>query len=81
MSKTENRLTAFQKGKHCGEIRFTFTVGNATEISNEMRERAENELRNDPQHQASYYDLLLITPTGSELDFETNILSGKAVSA
>ena len=74
LDRTSNRLTVSQKALHCGEIRKTFCVGMAQEITSELRERAERELRSDPEHQRSYYDLILVTPQGAELDFETNIL-------
>lgn len=70
----QNRLTVSQKGKHCGEIRFTFCVEDYVCITPLMIERAERELKRDPQHQIGYYDLLLVTPSGEELDFETRIL-------
>lgn len=74
LNPSENRLTVSQKGKHCGEIRFTFCVGDYVCITPEMIERAERELKHDPQHQRGYYDVLLVTPKGEELDFETRVL-------
>lgn len=71
---TENRLTVSQKGRHCGEIRFTFSAGDYVAITPGMIERAERELKANPDHQIGYYDLLLVTPEGEELDFETCIL-------
>lgn len=77
MDTTENRLTVSQRSRVCGEIRFTFGVGDYIAITPTMLERAERELRLHPDHQLSYYDAVLVTPTGEELDFEINILTSK----
>lgn len=74
LDPAQNRLTVSQKGRNCGEIRFTFCVGDYVCITPSMVERAERELKRDPQHQQGYYDVLLVTPKGEELDFETRIL-------
>lgn len=68
-----NIATVSQRASDCGEIRFHFKV-DASEITPAIVERAERELRANPGHQSSYYDLLLVDATGRELDFETNIL-------
>lgn len=68
-----NTVTVSQKAKTCGEIRFHFKVTNTT-IGFTILARAERELRRNPDHQQSYYDILLVDSKGKELDFQTNIL-------
>jgi hypothetical protein len=73
LDATKNRVTVSQIGKHCGEIRFTFCV-DGEEITLEMQNRAERELKADPQHQQGYYEMLLVTPDGEEMDYALNVI-------
>lgn len=68
-----NTVTAYQKAIDCGEIRFHFKT-KCPEITPEIRDRVERELRANPGHQKSYYEVVLVDAQGKELDFETNVL-------